>query len=811
MDTNTLLQHLHNTLLPDGNIRMGAESFIKSFIQNSYQDALGMFIQIILDVQIPLQIRQMASIIMKNSLHTKNKRIQSTYEARWLGCSADFRSRFINIISENFGWKEQSILQNLSKVYGSILRIEMANGLGTRQLEVLQDGISDPKNAVGILNALLTACDQLYEETKYEFGQEKYVVFNISTFYLNQDANMGRDILYSTLICILSCLEVFDDIMGTVPMRQQFVHKIFTCPKPDSEVLEISFEVLNRFVDVYNCVTDEEIETICQFYLSFFDNQNPEDVPLQLFDFWFIMIDLEKYAIVKQFIPRLVPHLLLCITKEDPEDAHPSPHKSSCNLLINISSKMKILLLAENMYQNFILNNLCTADFEKHAIAATGLGCICTAGSNEFLYQVLPILIEDLAHDVCVNEALFAMAKICENDISVTVNFLPTIIQKVGILIDYKSKVAINAANVYAAIIAATQTGIVDEIKSIVLFHYSDILQLLIRRLDVAISGEYELRAALNLALTDLISCCPPSNKVILDQLISHFVNQSNKLIEAVGYAVEQQHLILDDVLCNYIVLLEPCLKRKKVFETNKITDLFLQCLKLPRMLAHGEIYIVISKLLSAFSIHLKKFIPFLIRDITNPELFILKAALNLLSDCAILLESNFVEFAQNVIPELVKAIASQEVPVEIKPKIVSGLGDIALAIGKSFEPYISLCIRLLTLINTLNREGDEDYVDNLKKAAMKLFSCLFVSVGRTDEMRSGLEEIAENIRMAIESDVDNTFVKESVDVINDMKIVPDANKNVDKSWIVKFLRNVIRTNTGRTQERAREMLETFY
>ncbi|ELA42790.1 uncharacterized protein VICG_00105 [Vittaforma corneae ATCC 50505] len=809
MNKDTALQYLHNALQPDGNIRAEAERAIKSFIQSSFQDSLTLFIQIIFDTSVPQPSRQICSIIVKNCLHSKNQRLQKSYESNWLSCPIEFRSNFISLLNKNLDCKEQSIFSNITKIYGSIIRIETSNRTGIDILKTLQAGISNQSFAVGILESIAHACDQLYEETLYEFGNEKHDIFNISMFYLKPGAGPSRNIIFSTLRCILSCLEVFEDILSSENARHEFIYKIFATEKPDSEVLEISLEVINRFVDVYSCLTDSELMPICQFYLSYFDSKHDE-VPLQIFDFWSLLLELEKYTILKPLVSTLVPNLLLCITKEDVCDLSPSPHKAACSLLMDITSKMKILLLSDQMYQNFILNNLSSSELEKHAIGATALGCICTAGSDDFLYQVLPILINDLGHDECVNEALFAIARVCENDISLAVNFLPTIIQKVGILIESRTKVAVNAVLVYNSILLSMKADIVKEVENIVLFHYSDILSILVYRLDQAEPSEYELRSVLNLTLSELILCCPSSHKNILDQLQSYLLTKVKSAIQTVKTSVDQQFLVFDDVLCSYIVLLESCLSMKKIFDADEIAEVFIQCLLLPKMLVQGEIYIVISKLLTHFSIYLKRFIPFALRDISSDESFVLKSALNLLSDCAILLESNFIEFTNTVIPALANAITSPDVSLEIKPRIIVSLGDIALAVGKSFEPYVSLCVMLLTQINTLSREGDEDYVDNLRKAVIQLFSCLFLSVGNTDEMRLSLNEILSNIKVAIQHDKESAYVKESLNIICDIQTIFGTDK-ITEDWVVKFLHEVIRNSTGNTGQKAKEILETIY
>lgn len=809
MNKDTALQYLHNALQPDGNIRSAAEKAIKNFVQNSFQESLALFLQIILDPSVPQPSRQIGSIIIKNCLHSKRRRTQQNYEANWLACSPEFRSDFISLLNKNLNCKEQSLLLNLTKIYGSIIRIETANNTGIRIFNVLASGISDQDFAVGILESIASACDQLYEETMYEFGSEKHDIFNICMFYLNPETNPSKSVIYAMLRCILSSLEVFDEILNSESVQQQFIYKIITCEKPDIETVEIGLEVINRFVDVYANLPDSVLFSICQFYLSYF-KQTPDELPLQIFDFWSLLLDMEKYDVLKELVPTLVPQLLLCITKEDSSDTTPSQHKSACNILMDITSKMKLLLLAEQMYQSFILNNLKSENLEKHAIGATALGCICSGGSNEFLYHVIPILISDLGHEVCENEALFAISKICESEISLMVNFLPDIIKKVGILLNSKSKTAVNAALVYNSILQALKAGIVKEVESVVVFHYSDILSALIYRMDQAMPAEYELRAVLNLTLSELVQCCPPSHKNILDQLQNYLLTKIKSVIQMIKGSENQEFLIFDDVLCSYVVLLESCLNMKKIFDADEIVDVFIECLSLPRMLVQGEIYIVISKLLAHFSIYLKRFMPFILRDLSSDEIFVLKAALNLLSDSATLLESNFTEFTGVIVPTLAHAITSVEIPLEIKPRIIEALGDVALAVGKQFESYISLCVLLLTQINTLNREGDEEYVDNLRKSVLQLFSCLFLSVGTTGEMQSSFNDIFNNLRISIQSDKERVYVNESLNVLWDIQAVLGSSK-INEGWVLKFLYDIMTNSTGKEKQKAEEIYELLY
>lgn len=809
MDKEKALQNIRDTLLADGELRLTAERMIKSTIHDDFQNSVRVFLEIIIDQAIPLQTRQMASIIIKNCFHSKLKKQQLVYEDNWRSCSPEFRSQITILLYCALNTKEKNILTNIADIYASIIRIEVDRFRRPEMFDPLRAGIERQDLAVGILQTVAFACDQLYEETMYSFGEERKTIFEIGMFYLNPETNPSKEIIFAALRCVLCSVEIYENILCDAASRATFLSKIFACEKNDPEIFEEIISVLYRFIDTYRKIGNYEILPICEFCLNYFP-ANSEDTPLSLFEIWDLLIEIEKYDIMKEILPKLVPKLMLCVKKEDPEDNIISVHKSACNILKLITTQMKIPLIKEPTYQNFVESYLTSQEPEKHAIGATILGCICTPGTEDFLYRMVPILIHDLGYETCVNEALFAIAKICEFDISQAVVYLPTIIEKAGILIDQKSTVAVNAARVYTSILLSFKSNLLPEVESAITFHFSNILAVMVRRLDNSLPNEYDVRVSLNIAMTEMILNCPESQKKLLDHLEDYLLSKIASMIEIMKNSTENDVLLLDDVLCNYIILLEPCLSMKRVFDATNITEVFVNCLYLRKMLAHGEIYIVISKLVTHFSIHLKKFVPFLLRDLANDEAFIFKSALNLLSDCALHLESNFLEFTPTAIPAIGNAITSDNVSEKHKASAIMLLGDIALAIGKNFDPYIDVCVILLSYITSLNRDEDEEFVDGLRKCILKLFSCLIVSVGKSKKILDFLPEIISNIKKTILFDQDGVYIKESIDLVKDIHSVFGIQEE-DRDWIIKFLQIAIRNGRGREIEGAKDLLNTLW
>lgn len=811
MNRETAIQILHNALQPDGNVRADAEKTIKSLIQSNFQDFLSVFVQVMLDPSVPTASRHICSIIIKNSLHSKSQRIQKGYESNWMNCSPQFRAEFIKLLESNLNLKEKLVLFNLTKVLGSVIRIELVHGTGHDFFSDMLSLAQAREYAVGALEAVSYACDQLYEETMYTFSEnEKRLVYSIGVCNLQTSRGEPHDrqLRISTLKCILSSLELYEDILVSEGARTEFLYKVTNYAGGDQEVFELSLEVLNRFVDVCHHFPDSELSVLCQFYNSLFASHS--DVPLQLFEFWSLLIDLERYDCIRSSMPVLVPNLLSCVKKEDASDTEWSSHKAACSLLTALNESMRALLITEHFCQSFITGCIQSPDLERHAVAETIVGCICGPGADDFIYSVLPTILMDLENPTCVNESLFALAKICEKDIACAASFLPAVVEKCGSIIGSKSEASTNAVWVYHAILVATKEEVVKEVESVILYHYANILSVLICKLDQSQPDEYSLRNALNTTLSELITSCPSTHRHLLDQLESYLYGKVFATVEMVKGSSQEQALQMDDVLCSFIILLEANLSMKKVFDVSRLCNAFVECLLLPEMLVRGEVYIAMSKLLPHFSIHLKKFITFILRDISSKDVFVIKASINLLSDCAVFLESNFMEFTDTVIPALVNAISSQDIPLELKPDVITSLGDIALAIGRSFEPYLTLAVLLFSQINTLDRTGDEDYVDSLRRSVLKLFSCILVAVGDTMELRKSINDIVQNARAAIEEDKERVYVKESLDILSDIQSVAGPQR-VSDPWVGEYLKSVIRSSEGEDALKARKLYEALY
>jgi len=749
--------------------------------------------------------------VIKNTFHSRNARIQRGFEKSWLACPQHLRLGLADILEQNLCFPDPNILSNIAKILGSIIRMNCVSHTVNNHFERLLTLCSTRGYAVGVLRTVSAACNQLYDETDFVFTHEQQaVVYKTATMYLSSEA-ADKGLLSATLDCIADTFEVYETVISSATMREDLLCRLTACKDhADEEIVAKSLEVINRYVDAYSRLLKDKLPLLCQFYLAAFDRQS-EPVSLQAFIFWDLLCTLEMKELIQEFLPVLLEKTLLCLTKEDIEDTEWTPHKAAASLLALLTEKYGSAALESEVAQNFIV-----AKMQDAAVHARGAphrrGCPgkhLRKGLSRVPLQCHRCMLADLGNAACESEALFALARICERDIRCTTNFLPTIIDKCGVLISNHSGSSINAVWVYNAIICSIRDNPTEEAQALLNYHYTNIIQLLMTKLSNLQPGQHGLRNALCVALSKLIALCPPGLKDILNSIIDWLVKGMLETLHAMNRASKDQMLIIEDVLSSYVVLLGVSLETVKIFNAKSILDVFIQILHSLPNKAHGEIYIVVSHLLRQFAPDIRVLMPCILRDVSSQDHFISGSALNLLATTATHMEDGFSKYTVEAVPALINAISSSNTPLEAKPRIIEVFGEVALAIGRKFEPYVEMAMVLFKQINSLSRTGDEEYVDELRRSVIVLFDYIIMSVGPAISVKSKLDEIMALLGSAVCEDADAAYQKETVDIVYDINRL-FAGRVAQHGWTKTFLEGVLAA-PGINYEKAKEIYQKCY
>lgn len=292
MNKEYVIKLLANALQPNGNVRIEAEKPIKTLIQTNFREIISLFLQIMVDSTVQPEVRNICSIITKNSLYSKNQRIQKGYESNWLKSSAIYKQEIIKLLESNLTIKDKFVFQNLTKIFGSIIRIELTNNTQYDFFANFLEMFKFPEYSVGILETVSYACDQLLEETKYSFENrqdEKANIYKIGTFYLGNPQN-DFFTSASTLKCILSSLEIYEEVFKTLAKRIEFLYRIFNFDRSQESITQLSLCIINKFVDIYSGIrADSELSIFLSIYISFLPDH--ENIPVEFLNFGQLLLN----------------------------------------------------------------------------------------------------------------------------------------------------------------------------------------------------------------------------------------------------------------------------------------------------------------------------------------------------------------------------------------------------------------------------------------------------------------------------------------------------------------------------------------
>ncbi|KAI4291277.1 importin subunit beta-1 [Pancytospora philotis] len=805
MERHKVEEILADALQADEATRVNAEKSIKRMMQQSYVEYLMLFSELMLDESAPLAIRRIAAIVLKNSFHSKDFEMQRDLQTSWLNCPEDVRSAFAARMEEGLSLRDIPIRGSVAKILGSVIRIDCHCDKPNSYFERLNARSLQPGYECGALMALAVACDQLYDETDYSFARAEPVIFEIATRYIVEGATADRAVVVRSLDCLMSTLDIFENVMEQADARGRVLFSVSRyVGVSDEEVAHRAVEVINKLVNVFSDLMIEHLPFVSQLYLEILGGRS-DVASLESFEYWMILCELGFKQHLLQGLPVLLQRLFPKLMKEDMEDTDWTEHKATALLLATLSDALEGAVVGQEVAQSFIRQRLESSAPEEWAIGAVAFGSVCHPVAAEFTYEMLGHLVLRLSNPtseneppvvpigspISDNEVLFALAKVIEKDLRCSLNFLPTIIERCSALVPGTSESSINAIWVLDALARAVRDNTYGEINGLLSMHYTNLITLLTNKFNAIHPEQFEVRNALSTVLAELIPLCPNDKIQLLYNLTEWLAARISETVGVLGQSPRDMILILESIISAYLVLLSVALCFINAFEPAPITDLLIKVLQTPANKSHGEVYFILVKLVAHFRSHLSQFVPFILRDAQSNDTFVAKAALNMLSCATVTLEEDFIPFTEDTIPVLIAVIGANTLDLDYKPRVIEILGEIALAVGKGFEPYLELATGLLNYIAMYRRTGELDCVDKIRSAIITTFDYIIMSVGSSAALSAKIDGILDIFERIMLNDIHHAYCNESVNLLNDVN-QHFYNKLRSHPWVGPYLASVL-------------------
>ena len=252
------------------------------------------------------------------------------------------------------------------------------------------------------------------------------------------------------------------------------------------------------------------------------------------------------------------------------------------------------------------------------------------------------------------------------------------------------------------------------------------------------------LRLAGMEAISELISVSAQDQLPLLAQLLPAFIERFEKAsaMPVLNEDDKSNKEQIQGLLCAVIQNLYRKLDKATVMPmTDKVMELLISVLQVKNSSCHEEAFTAISAITDCiegdFLKYMQVFVPFLVAGLRNFEAYqVCVVAVGLVGDISRNIEGHMQPFCDDIMNALVDDLKDSNIHRSVKPPVLSCFGDIAMAIGAAYQPYLEFSVLMLMQASQTAVPQDDDdlieYLNLLREAILEAY------VGIVQGLRDG-------------------------------------------------------------------------
>eukprot|EP00804_Cyclotella_cryptica_P027312 CCRYP_019635-RA/>CCRYP_019635-RA protein AED:0.18 eAED:0.18 QI:0/-1/0/1/-1/0/1/0/692 len=589
---------------------------------------------------------------------------------------------------------------------------------------------------------------------------------------------------------------------------------------PDARVRAAAYECIVQIAFQYYDKLQSYMQTL--FQLTFATIRNDEEsVALQAIEFWSTLCEEEMELIelanecaemgrevppesvcvgyVKAALEHLCPLLTETLMKQDEDLAvdddvwNLSMSGASCLTLVAAT----VLDDVVPVIMPFVQQNIQSENWRNREAATMAFSSILDGPSDEsigtYVNQAVPVLLSALSdsNDLVKDTTAWTIGKICDLHVrAIPADTFPTLVNGLASkLLTESPRVSSQACfgihNLAAAFKndeAAEKTG-----TNLLSQYMPTLLQTLLQVVDREDAVESNLRIGAFEAMSVLIQNSAPDVLNVLMQLlpaINDRLGQSFNMPCLTNEDKEQKEGI-QGLLCGLIQVIAIKTTKEAILPfCDSIMTNFLQVLQTKNATCHEEALSATSAIATILEGDFVKYMtalqPFLMAGLRNFEAYqVCTCAVGLVGDISRSIENNIQPFCDEIMSALIEALQNASLHRSVKPPVLSCFGDIALAIGAAYEPYLQLSLMmLLQAAQTRAPDDDEeliDYVNTLREGILEGYTGIVQGLkdgNRAEVLLPYIEAIMGFLELLASdrrNDYDNEVLSKAVGLIGDI------------------------------------------
>ncbi|KAF9054219.1 armadillo-type protein [Panaeolus papilionaceus] len=811
----------------------------------------------------PLHIRNAAGLALKNALTAREAARQTEFANRWTALDNDTKAKIKQDALVTLGSSSVKAGAYASQVVAAVAAVELPQGQWPDLIEILLGFVNNATNTNLRISTLQTI-GFICEAIKPEILSLRSNEILTAVIHGARKDEPSADVQLAAVHALYNSLEFVRENFEREGERNYIMQVV--CEATQSGAVEVqvgAFECLVRIMSLYYDKMALYMEQAL-FGLTVVGMKHPDErVALQAVEFWSTVCEEEvelaieaqeaqEYGDVpeaesrffaKIALPEIVPVLLQLLTQqeEDAEEDEWNVSMAAATCLALLAGAVQDAIVPAVI--PFIEANIKAENWHQREAAVMTFGSILEgpdpAVLTPLVNQALPLLIDMMtdSNPHVKDSTAWTLGRICElliGTIKPDVHLHPLISALVAGLSD-NSRIVANCC--WALMNLADQYGIQyeeegDASQSNPLApYYEGVIQALLRVTE-STSNESNFRTAAYEAITSYLQQATPESLTVVQttavtilQRMEHLLSIQNQIV---GTDDRNNWNELQSNLCGVVITVIRKLNDGIHPLADRIMTILLQLIQSAGKTSTilEDAFLVVGALASAlesnFSPYIQAFFPFLYPALkAHEDTQLCTVAVGIIGDVSRALGEQSAQYAGPFMTVLLENLQSEILNRNVKISILSCFGDIALAIGPSFEPYFETTMGVLRQAGAVEPNPLDydlvDYVGQLREGILEAYTGILTGLKKTDKVNLLIPHSQDMLhlvqRCLSDEERSDSLMRLSYGVIGDLAdCFPNgAIKTLLLSnWVASELRSRIRMpdETKRTMRWAREMVK---
>ena len=842
--TTTLL----NCQSPDPAVRTAAEQALSQAEQTNLADFFVALASELATEGKDVTTRQLAGLHLKNLLVAKDDALQAEKHNNWKALPAENRSVIKATMVGAIRSPVQIARHTAAQACAEIATIELPYKEWPEFLTTLMENVTSQQLDDGVkissLECLGFTCERIALVSDAPEIAPDVTDLMLTTIVDGIRSDRPDPIRLAAATALRNSLSFTRKNMENENERNMIMKTICEATQSaDARVRAGAYECIVQIAFQYYDKLTNYMQTL--FQLTFGTIRNDEEsVALQAIEFWSTLAEEEMELIdmaeelvengqpvppdqvcvqyVKAALDHLCPLLTETLTRQDEEleldDDQWNLSMSGATCLTLVANTVEDAVVPVIM--PFVQQHIQSENWRYREAATMAFSSILEGPSAEsigpFVNQSIPVLLNALSdsNDLVKDTTAWTLGRICDLHVrSIPEDTFPTLVNGLaGKLLTESPRVSSQACFGIHNLAAAFQNdnAAVTSGTNALSPYMPTLLQTLLQVVDREDASESNLRIGAFEAISVLIQNSAPDVLQVLMQLLPAIIDrlaQSFNMPALTNEDKEQKEGV-QGLLCGLIQVVAIKTTKEQILPyCDSIMTNFLQVLQTKNATCHEEAFSATSAIATILEGDFLKYMaalqPFLMNGLRNFEAYqVCTVSVGLVGDISRAIEGQMQPFCDEIMSALIEALQNAALHRSVKPPVLSCFGDVAMAIGAAFEPYLQLSLMmLLQAAQTRAPDDDEeliDYVNGLREGILEAYTGIVQGLkdgGRIDLLLPYIDAIMGFLEMLAsdrKNDFDNEVLGKAVGLVGDIasSLGAQVKEQIRQPYIMELLKD---------------------